>query len=81
MDVICTDVTKRMRTMQLKMTIAEAKTILGSNPEESRTIRQEFVNVLKEDHFTSKTEAGQEHWEELKELLYIVSGSKSFAVT
>ncbi|KAI0127055.1 hypothetical protein BJ170DRAFT_427469 [Xylariales sp. AK1849] len=66
LDVICTDVTKRMRTMEQKMTIAEAKNALGINPEESRTIRQEFLTLLKDDHFISKVEAGQEHWEELK---------------
>jgi hypothetical protein len=66
LDVICTDVTKRMRTMERKMTIAEAKNALGTNPEESRTIRREFLAILKADHFTSKIEAGQEHWEELK---------------
>ncbi|KAH8682123.1 hypothetical protein BX600DRAFT_505740 [Xylariales sp. PMI_506] len=66
LDVICTDVTKRMRTMENKMTIAEAKNALGINPEESRMVRQEFLAVLTEDHFISKIEAGQGHWEELK---------------
>ncbi|KAK8058062.1 methyltransferase domain family protein [Apiospora phragmitis] len=66
LDVICTDVTKRMRTAEQKMTIAEAKNILEIDPEESRTIRQEYVAILKEDNFSSKTEGGKEHWEELK---------------
>ncbi|ORY57735.1 uncharacterized protein BCR38DRAFT_79413 [Pseudomassariella vexata] len=67
LDVICTDVTKRMRTMHTKMTVAEAKNTLGVNPEQSRTMRQEFLAILKADHFTSKIEAGHEHWAELKE--------------
>jgi hypothetical protein len=66
LDVICTDVTKRLRTMESSMTIADAKNMLNINPEESRTVRQEFMHILKGDHFTSKTEAGREHWEELK---------------
>lgn len=66
LDVICTDVTKRMRTAEHKMTIAEAKNVLEINPEESRTIRQEYVAILKDDNFSSKVEAGKEHWEELK---------------
>ena len=49
------------------MTIAEAKNALGINPEESRQIRNAFYNTLKADHFTSKLEAGDEHWKELKE--------------
>ncbi|KAL4897390.1 hypothetical protein BDV59DRAFT_167606 [Aspergillus ambiguus] len=67
LDVVCTDVTKRMRTLERRMTIAEAKNALGINPEESRQIRNAFYNTLKADHFTSKLEAGDEHWKELKD--------------
>ncbi|KAL1958965.1 hypothetical protein VTO42DRAFT_3518 [Malbranchea cinnamomea] len=67
LDVLCTDVTKRMRTQERRMTIAEAKNALGINPEESRQIRYAFYNILKADHFTSKLEAGEEHWNELKQ--------------
>lgn len=66
LDVVCTDVTKRMRTLERRMTIAEAKNALGINPEESRQIRNSFYDTLKADHFTSKLEAGDEHWQELK---------------
>lgn len=66
LDVICGDVTKRMRTLERRMTIAEAKNMLGVNPEESRQLRNAFYQVLKGDHFTSKLEAGEEHWKELK---------------
>ena len=67
LDVICTDVTKRMRTLECRMTIAEAKNALSINPEESRQIRHAFYATLKADHFTSKLEAGNSHWNELKE--------------
>lgn len=67
LDVICTDVTKRMRTVERRMTIAEAKNALGINPEESRQMRNAFYSRLKADHFTSKLEAGDEHWRELKD--------------
>jgi len=66
LDVVCSDVTKRMRTLERRMTIAEAKNALGVNPEESRQLRNAFYQVLKADHFTSKLEAGEEHWKELK---------------
>ncbi|KAJ5128433.1 hypothetical protein N7448_002151 [Penicillium atrosanguineum] len=66
LDVVCMDVTKRMRTLERRMTIAEAKNVLGVNPEESRQIRNAFYDTLKADHFTSKLEAGDEHWQELK---------------
>ncbi|KAL0264381.1 hypothetical protein SLS55_000330 [Diplodia seriata] len=67
LDVICTDVTKRMRTMERRMTIAEAKNIIGVNPEESRLIRGQFYDMLKADHVSSKLETGPEHWQELKD--------------
>ena len=67
LDVICTDVTKRMRTMERRMTIAEAKNILGVNPEQARQLRNGFYRILKNDHFTSKLEAGDGHWKELQE--------------
>ena len=65
-DVICSDVTKRIRVQGNKMTIADAKNALGVNPEESRQIRSAYYDILKADHFTSKLEAGDEHWDELK---------------
>lgn len=65
-DIICSDVTKRIRVLDKKMTIQEAKNALGINPEESRQIRRAFYDILKADHFTSKSEAGPEHWAELK---------------
>ncbi|KAL3425155.1 hypothetical protein PVAG01_04436 [Phlyctema vagabunda] len=67
LDVVCSDVTKRMRTLERRMTIAEAKNALGVNPEQSRQLRNSFYQTLKADHFTSKLEAGEEHWKELKD--------------
>ena len=66
-DIICSDVTKRIRVQGNKMTIADAKNALGVNPEESRQIRSAYYDILKADHFTSKLEAGDEHWAELKQ--------------
>ena len=66
LDVICTDVTKRMRTTKVRLTIAETKNLLGVNPEQSREIRNTFYAILKDDHFKSKLEAGPDHWQELK---------------
>ncbi|KAL9077866.1 MAG: hypothetical protein Q9157_003222 [Trypethelium eluteriae] len=67
LDVLCIDVTKRMRTAEHKITLADAKNIIGINPDESRQIREAFYNILKADHFTSKLESGGEHWSNLKQ--------------
>ncbi|KAL8784570.1 MAG: hypothetical protein Q9195_008995 [Heterodermia aff. obscurata] len=66
LDVICSDVTKRMRTLTNRLTIQECKNILKTNPEEARRLRKSFEDILRADHFTSKLEAGPEHWNELK---------------
>jgi hypothetical protein len=67
LDVICTDVTKRMRMSGNRMGIPEAKNVLGLNPQETRTIRANFHTMLKADHFTNKYEAGDQHWNDLKQ--------------
>ncbi|KAF2868616.1 hypothetical protein BDV95DRAFT_500026 [Massariosphaeria phaeospora] len=66
LDVICLDVTKRMRTLDTRMSLAEAKNTLGLNPQETRQARSQFHVILKADHFTNKFAAGEEHWNALK---------------
>lgn len=67
LDVICTDVTKRIRTTGSRLTILESKTILGLNPEQSRQIRSGFYDILGSEHYTSKLEMGADKWQELKD--------------
>lgn len=66
LDCLCTDVTKRIRTTTTRMTIAQAKNILGINPNQSREIRDAFYDILKADSFESRLACGQGRWEELK---------------
>ena len=61
LDVIGLDVTKRMRTMDRALTIADAKNILGLNPEQNRRMRDSLYAVLKADGFISITEAGERY--------------------
>lgn len=65
-DVICMDVTKRLRTMDSRMTLVDVKNILALNPQQTRHVRNAFAAKLRADHFTSKQEAGEQHWTELK---------------
>jgi hypothetical protein len=67
LDVICMDVTKRLRTMDTRMTLADAKNLLGLNPEQTRHVRSTFADKLKAAHFSNKHEAGEERWTELKQ--------------
>ena len=65
-DVICMDVTKRLRTMETRMTLADAKNALGINPEQTRQVRAAYIAKLKTAHFSNKYEAGEEQWTQLK---------------
>lgn len=65
-DVICMDVTKRLRTMETRMTLADAKNALGLNPEQTRQVRAAYIAKLKTAHFSNKYEAGEEQWAQLK---------------
>lgn len=68
LDVICSDVTKRMRSGGDKeLLLADAKNILGLNPEASRQVRSAFYDILQADGFTSKVAMGPQRWKELKQ--------------
>ncbi|KAK4041573.1 amidase signature domain-containing protein [Parachaetomium inaequale] len=66
-EVIACDVTKRIRTEASAMKMADAKVILGLNPEEGRLMRGQLYNILAQEKFTSKFEEGLEFFEELKQ--------------
>ncbi|SPO02394.1 uncharacterized protein DNG_05067 [Cephalotrichum gorgonifer] len=67
LDIICTDVTKRMRDGDKRMTLADAKKVLGINPEEARGLRSAFYKVLagQEVPVRCKSTAGAGRWVEL----------------
>ncbi|KAL6713775.1 hypothetical protein ACLMJK_008267 [Lecanora helva] len=65
-ELICMDVTKKIRTTGTRVTITEAKSFLRLTPQEARDVRAAFDAILKEDYFVSKLEVPREHWEGLK---------------
>ncbi|OAG00768.1 uncharacterized protein CC84DRAFT_1168005 [Paraphaeosphaeria sporulosa] len=67
LDVICQDVTKRLRHLETRMTLSEAKNALNLNPTQTREVKHAFHKILKEDRFASKFEAGGERWNQLKQ--------------
>lgn len=73
LDIICSDVTKKIRTSKNRVTIPDAKSAMGINPAQGSEIRKQFYQILLADHFTSKIEAGPQHWNDLKENL--ITGS------
>jgi len=72
LDVICMDVTKRMRIVEHQMTLADAKNMLNINPEEGRQLRQALIGILTAHNFINKHESS--NWDELKQLWMVQSG-------
>lgn len=66
LDVLCTDVTKRMRMSETRMTLAQVKNVLGVNPEQSRALRAAFYEVLDEVHFTTMSNISAQQWVNMK---------------
>lgn len=68
LDVICSDVTKRMReSVDKPLLMADVKRILDLNPETTREVRLAFYKLLEADGFTSKVALGPERWHALKQ--------------
>ena len=66
-EIIACDVTKRIRVTANGITVSEAKTILGLNPEQGRIIRAQLYNIMAEEKFTTKFDEGVEYFEALKQ--------------
>lgn len=66
LDVICTDCTKRLRLKKTRITVTNAKTVLGIDPQETRELRAAFYHIVNERGVHSKTQAGPKLWNDLK---------------
>lgn len=71
LDVICTDIAKRMRSMDSRMSVAEVKNALGMNPQQARDVRVAFNEVLIEAGFTRKLDSTptSQQWDDLRRQL------------
>lgn len=67
LDVLCQDVTKRMRVAGKQITVAEANNIIGINPTESKAIRRSLYEILSADHFESRLLSGEDHFQALRQ--------------
>ena len=69
LDIICSDVTKKIRVSRSRVSIPDAKSVLGINPAQNSDITKNFYRILMANHFKSKFEAGPEQWDALKQEL------------
>ncbi|KAK5121059.1 hypothetical protein LTR85_005543 [Meristemomyces frigidus] len=72
-DVICADVTKRMRDSKKKLTVGEANNALGLNPTSSKELRRRYYEILERDQYTTRLACGDEHWAELRQQWFSTS--------
>jgi len=68
LEVICADVTKRIRVVNTTVTIQDANNGLQLNPAESKRVRHIFYTMLDNDGYTTKTEYDNERWEQMFQL-------------
>ncbi|KAK4647485.1 uncharacterized protein QC761_101900 [Podospora bellae-mahoneyi] len=66
-EIICNDITKRVRITQTKVSVAEAKRLLGLDPDAGREIRAQLYNILAVERFGPVLEEGIERFRELRQ--------------
>lgn len=69
LDIICSDVAKKIRVGGSRMNIQEMKQALEMDPHQVVQFRQEFILLLRDAQFTSKFELSKEVWDRLKKEL------------
>ncbi len=70
LDILCSDVAKRIRTIKTRMNSAQVKEILNMDPNSSGRIRRDFMHLLRHANFTSKLNAEPGVWDHLKRSLH-----------
>ncbi|KXT05217.1 hypothetical protein AC578_8353 [Pseudocercospora eumusae] len=70
LECICSDVTKRMRTAEKHLSVAQANNVLGINPTTSKALRRSFYEILAAANFESKLVSGEDEWQALKQQWY-----------
>ncbi|VUC37737.1 unnamed protein product, partial [Clonostachys rosea] len=66
LEIICSNVTKRMRVATNRIGLPEAKNILGLNPNEARHMREALCEVLRDANCSSKSDITAAEWKQLK---------------
>lgn len=68
LEVICADVTKRIRVTNTKISVGGANKGLGLNPAESKQVRHLFYQMLEQEGYTTMVEFGNERYQDLFQL-------------
>ena len=70
LDIICSDVAKKIRVLNTKLDIKQVKQTLKLDPHQVTTFRRNFVEILRDANFKSRFEIPTNDWNRLKKVLY-----------
>ncbi|MCJ1398351.1 hypothetical protein MMC11_001549 [Xylographa trunciseda] len=76
LDILCMDVTKQMRSRSIRMSVMEAKKVLGLDPAKAGKAKTALMHRLIANNFVSKTESG-EHWKVMRDEWIAEQGLKT----
>lgn len=65
LDIICSQIGKRLRISKGRMGLPEARTILGMDPEASRRCGAELFRIFLDIGFVKKSDLSPEEWDEI----------------
>lgn len=68
LEVVCADVTKRIRVMGTRISMQDANNGLQLNPAQSKHIRHLFYEILRENDCITKSDCGEEKWDQMVQL-------------
>lgn len=70
LDIICSDVAKKIRVLNAKLDIKQVKQTLKLDPHEVTTFRRNFVEILRDANFKSRFDVPADGWDRLKRNLH-----------
>lgn len=70
LDIICSDVAKKIRVLGTKLDIKQVKQTLKMDPHQVTRFRRDFVELLRNTNFTSKLNVSTNVWDRLKRSLH-----------
>lgn len=73
LDIICSDVAKKIRVINTKLDIKQVKQTLRLDPHEVTTFRRNFVEILRDANFKSRFDVPANDWDRLKRTLHLRS--------
>lgn len=73
LDIICSDVAKKIRVLDTRLNIKEVKKLLQLDPFQTAKFRNDFKKLLRSIRFTSRLDVTPDVWKRLEKTIYAQS--------